>query len=78
LGIIAQTYEETNRIRLYVTPTCITGAVIMGDQTLSRPLQILIREQVDISSIRENLLSPNYSLVDTLSKFWEEYTQKNA
>ena len=78
LGIIAQTYEESNRIRLYVTPSYITGAVIMGDQTLSRPLQILIREQVDISPIRETLLSPNYSLVDTLSKFWEEYTQKNA
>ena len=78
LGIIAQTYEESNRIRLYVTPTYITGAVIMGDQTLSRPLQILIREQVDISLIRDTLLSPNYSLVNTLSKFWEEYTQKNA
>ncbi len=78
LGVIAQTYQESNRIRLYVTATYITGAVIMGDQTLSRPLQILIREQVDISPIRETLLSPNYSLVDTLSKFWEEYTQKNA
>lgn len=78
VGVVAQTYEETNRIRLYVTPSLITGAVIMGDQTLSRPLQILIREQVDISPIREILLSPNHSLVDTLSKFWEEYTQKNA
>jgi NAD(P)H-nitrite reductase large subunit len=78
LGIIAQTYQETNRIRLYVTPSFITGAVIMGDQTLSRPLQILIREQVDISPIREIMLSPNYPLVDTLSKFWEEYMQKNA
>jgi NAD(P)H-nitrite reductase large subunit len=78
LGIIAQTYQETNRIRLYVTPSFITGAVIMGDQTLSRPLQVLIREQVDISPIREIMLSPNYPLVDTLSKFWEEYMQKNA
>jgi len=78
LGIIAQTYQETNRIRLYVTPSFITGAVLMGDQTLSRPLQILIREQIDISPIRERLLSPHLSLVDTLSKFWEEYTQKNA
>ncbi len=78
LGIIAQTYQETNRVRLYVTPSFITGAVIMGDQTLSRPLQVLIREQVDISPIRELLLSPQYSLMDTLSKFWEEYSQKNA
>lgn len=78
LGIIAQTYQETNRIRLYITPSHITGAVIMGDQTLSRPLQVLISEQVDISSIREILLSPQCSLVDTLKSFWEEYSRKNA
>ena len=78
LGIIAQTYQEANRIRLYVTPSFITGAVIMGDQTLSRPLQILIREQVDISPIRELLLSSQYSLMDTLLKFWEDTTKKNA
>lgn len=78
LGIIAQNYQKTNRIRLYVTPSFITGAVIMGDQTLSRPLQTLIREQVDISPIRELLLSPQYSLMDTLLKFWEDYTKKNA
>ena len=78
LGIIAQTYQETNRIRLYITTTHITGAVVMGDQTLSRPLQVLIREQVDISSIRETMLLPHCSLVDTLKSFWEEYEGKNA
>ena len=78
LGVVAQTYQETNRIRLYITPTHITGAVVMGDQTLSRPLQVLIREQVDISSIRETLLLPHCSLVDTLKSFWEEYARKNA
>jgi NAD(P)H-nitrite reductase large subunit len=78
LGIIAQTYQETNRIRLYITTTHITGAVVMGDQTLSRPLQVLIREQVDISSIRETMLLPHCSLVDTLKGFWEEYEGKNA
>jgi NAD(P)H-nitrite reductase large subunit len=78
LGIVAQTYQETNRIRLYITTTHITGAIVMGDQTLSRPLQVLIREQVDISSIRETLLMPHCSLVDTLKSFWEEYARKNA
>ncbi|OJX38188.1 MAG: hypothetical protein BGO78_09195 [Chloroflexi bacterium 44-23] len=78
LGIVAQTFQESNRLRLYITPTYITGAIIMGDQTLSRPLQILIREQVDISPIRKLLLSPQYSLMETLLKFWEDYTKKNA
>lgn len=78
LGIIAQTYQETNRIRLYVTPRHITGAVVMGDQTLSRPLQVLVRDKVDISPIYEILLSPQCSLVETLKTFWEEYVRKNA
>ena len=78
VGIIAQTYQETNRIRLYVTPNHITGAVIMGDQTLSRPLQVLIREQVDISPIRETLLSSGSSLVATITNFWEEYEKQHA
>lgn len=78
VGVVSQTYHDTNRIRLYVTPKFITGAVIMGEQTLSRSLQILIREQVDISSIRDRLLNPHVSLVDTLTSFWEEYTQSHA
>lgn len=78
LGILAQTYQETNRIRLYVTPNQITGAIIMGDQALSRPLQVLIREQVDISPIRETLLAPHCSIVETIKNFWEEYSKYHA
>jgi hypothetical protein len=31
------------------------GAVVMGDQALSRPLQHLIRERVDIRWVRDRL-----------------------
>ena len=31
----------------------------MGDQAASRPLQLLIGEQTDITPIRERLLAPN-------------------
>ena len=34
----------------------IMGAVVMGDQALSRPLQHLIRERVDIRAVRDRLL----------------------
>jgi NAD(P)H-nitrite reductase large subunit len=33
----------------------ILGAVVMGDQALSRPIQHLIRGRVDISSVRDRL-----------------------
>jgi len=78
IGIVAQTYQETNRIRLYVTQNTITGAIVMGDQTLSRPLQVLIRDQVDISPMRDRLLSPQNPLIDTLTSFWEGYTKNYA
>ena len=77
-GIVAETYQKQNRLRLYVGKNFLTGAIVMGDQTLSRPLQVLIREQVDISSIRERLLSPDASLADTLNTFWERYKQDHA
>lgn len=78
VGIVAQTYQETNRIRLYLTPTTITGAVVMGDQTLSRPLQELIRDQVDIHSIYEQIMSNPNSLMDVLTQFWKEYSKVYA
>ena len=77
-GIVAQTYQNQNRLRLYVGSRVLTGAIVMGDQTLSRALQTLIQEQVDISPIREKLLSSYIPLADTLSIFWESYKQKHV
>ena len=77
-GMVAQTYAGQNRLRIYVAANTLTGAVVMGDQALSRPLQVLIREKVDISSMREKLLSPYHSLADTLTNFWEEYRQNHV
>jgi NAD(P)H-nitrite reductase large subunit len=77
-GIVAETYQQENRLRLYVGLNFLSGAIVMGDQTLSRPLQVLIREQVDISTIRDRLLSPDASLADTINIFWERYTQNHA
>ena len=78
VGVVAQTYQETNRIRLYLTPSAITGAVIMGDQTLSRPLQEIIREQIDIHSIHDQIISHPNTIKDILTQFWKEYSTVHA
>ncbi len=78
VGVVAQTYQETNRIRLYLTPTAITGAIVMGDQTLSRPLQEIIREKVDIHSIHDQIISQPNTIKDILTQFWKEYTAVHA
>jgi hypothetical protein len=44
-----------NHLRLVLGDDRIMGAVVMGDQALSRPLQHLIRERVDIRWVRDRL-----------------------
>ncbi|HMK08030.1 MAG TPA: FAD-dependent oxidoreductase [Anaerolineales bacterium] len=48
--------EGANRVRLHLGREHVVGAMVMGDQTLSRPLQQMIRDRVDIRPVRERLL----------------------
>jgi NAD(P)H-nitrite reductase large subunit len=45
-----------NHLRLVLGEDRIVGAVVMGDQALSRSLLHLVRERIDIRSIRERLI----------------------
>lgn len=56
--MVAQTGFDVNRLRLVVGEKTLLGAIVMGDQKLSLPLEKLISNKVDISPIREKLLSP--------------------
>jgi NADPH-dependent 2,4-dienoyl-CoA reductase/sulfur reductase-like enzyme len=47
--------RDANHLRLVLGDDRIMGAVVMGDQALSRPLQHLIRERVDIRWVRDRL-----------------------
>ena len=57
-ALVAEDDREVNRLRLLIGTATIVGAVVMGDQALSRPLQRLIAESVDITPIRNRLLAP--------------------
>lgn len=67
--IIAQGGFEVNRLRLMVGEKHMLGAIIMGDQKLSGPLQTIVREKTDITSIRPQLLAPNAPIADILATF---------
>jgi len=71
-SISAQNLHEVNRLRLLVGETSLLGAVVMGDQTLSRPIQDLVIHQVNITPIRERLLAPQAPLTQILASFWRE------
>lgn len=69
-AIVAQSGFEINRLRLLVGGKTLLGAVVMGDQKLSFPLQKIISENVDITPIRERLLAPDARIADVIADFW--------
>ena len=69
-AIVAQTGFEVNRLRLLVGEKTLLGAIVMGDQKLSFPLEKIISNNIDISPIRERLLLPNAKIADVIAEFW--------
>jgi NAD(P)H-nitrite reductase large subunit len=51
--------DDVNRVRLLVGERTIVGALVMGDQTWSRPLQKLIVGKADVTPIRDELRGAN-------------------
>jgi NAD(P)H-nitrite reductase large subunit len=71
-AIMAQNSFEVNRLRLMIGEKHILGAIVMGDQTLSTALQFIVREKIDISAIRADLMLPNARIADILADFWSK------
>ena len=69
-AMVAQTGFDVNRLRLLVGEKTLLGAIVMGDQKLSFPLEKIITHNTDISPIRQELLMPNARIGDILSEFW--------
>jgi NAD(P)H-nitrite reductase large subunit len=69
-SIVAQTGFQVNRLRLLVGERTLVGAIVMGDQTLSFPLEKIISSNMDISPIRDRLLVPNAKIGDIVAEYW--------
>lgn len=72
-AIMAQGGFDVNHVRLVIGEKSLHGAVVMGDQTLSTPLQNIISKQIDISPIRERLLARDAKIADVLVEFWSDH-----
>jgi NADPH-dependent 2,4-dienoyl-CoA reductase/sulfur reductase-like enzyme len=77
-AIAAQSDFDVNRLRIMVGTNRLIGAIVMGDQTLSQPLQCLIANQADITSIRNVLLDGHDRLGDVIANFWTEWRTRHA
>jgi NADPH-dependent 2,4-dienoyl-CoA reductase/sulfur reductase-like enzyme len=72
-AVIAQSGFDVNRVRVLVGEKNLIGAVVMGDQTLSIPLQKMITDRADISPIREKLLARDARIADVVVEYWLKY-----
>jgi hypothetical protein len=72
-AITAQNECEVNRLRILVGEDTILGAIVMGDQMLSKPIQDLVSNRVDIRPYRSRLLAPDPPLPDLLIDIWMEW-----
>ncbi len=77
-AIAAQSGFDTNRLRLMLDNEKIIGAIVMGDQTLSSPIQKLVEAQADISQIRTQLLAPHAPVADIIADFWTNWRKEHA
>jgi NAD(P)H-nitrite reductase large subunit len=68
--VVAQRGFDVNRLRLLVGERTLLGAIVIGDQKLSLPLEKMISEKTDITPIREKLLMPNAKIGDVIVEFW--------
>ena len=71
-AIIAQSGFDVNHMRLVVGKNTIFGAILIGDQKLSSPLQVLIRDRVDISEVRDQLIGPEAPIADIVANLWSK------
>ncbi len=77
-AMAVQTAFDVNHVRLLVGERTLVGAVVMGDQLLSLPLEKMIAGEVDISPIRPQLLSNGAPIAATISDYWTKWKQVHA
>jgi NAD(P)H-nitrite reductase large subunit len=65
--------NDVNRIRLMLNEKRIVGALVMGDQTWSRPLQRLIIAQADIGPIHKALTVGGGAALAQLAQFYQQW-----
>jgi NADPH-dependent 2,4-dienoyl-CoA reductase/sulfur reductase-like enzyme len=76
--ISTQSEFDVNRLRLIIGESKLVGALLIGDQTLSSPLQQLVALEADITPIRARLLMPEQPLPDIIGKFFKQWQGQHA
>ena len=68
--IASESGTDVSHLRLVLGEQKLLGALVMGDQKISRPLRDLINAQEDISPIRNQLMQSSSQLGQSVIDFW--------
>ncbi len=68
--IATETGTDVSHLRLMVGEQILLGALVMGDQKISRPLRDMINAQVDITPIKPQLLQSDAQLGQSVMDYW--------
>ncbi len=77
-AVVCQNNFEINRLRVMLGDRRILGAVLMGDQSLSQPLEDLVANNVDVSEIRNVLVQNHDAMGPAILGFWNQWRQQHA
>ncbi len=76
-SMTAETIQDVNRLRLMLGKDRILGAIVMGDQSLSLPLQELINQGADITGVRDEMIQTDH-LGECVARFWTKWRAEHA
>ena len=73
---LVETRTRNARVRIELGERHILGAVVMGDQALSHPLQDLVGARADVSAIAPSLRQREAEVADIVSAFWQDWVAR--
>jgi len=77
-AVTVESQDGVAHVRLALRTGTIAGAVVMGDQTLSFPLQELISGRADVRDVGAQLQVPGAPVADIVHAFWREWVTQRA
>ena len=75
-AVIVETQAAGARVRLALGAHSLDGAVVMGDQALSFPLQELIEARADVAAIASSLKAAGAAIAEVVEGFWREWREQ--
>jgi NADPH-dependent 2,4-dienoyl-CoA reductase/sulfur reductase-like enzyme len=75
-AVAVETEARGARLRLALGEHSLAGAVVMGDQALSFPLQELIEARADVGSIAASLKDAGAAIGELVEGFWREWKEQ--